>query len=173
MAQAADAGLTLAWEAAAGHADPADIEQTAGRIVRLMEATPKDRYGLNTFAVEALNITLFALGAASKSTPTDEAQGANQVAIDLVGEVDFLLTDEPVPNELLIERVEDEERPPGPLMMNEIDAQWTSISLLDKRDHPDAQALEAVRRLSEIRAAELAAIMPEFALRWREEAARS
>lgn len=107
-----------------------------------MDATPEDQLGLNTYAVEALNITVFALGAASESTPTHEAQAANNVAIDLLGQVDFLLRHDPLEEELLIQREGDEKESPGPLKSGEIEAQRTSIALLGATAWPDLRAIE-------------------------------
>jgi hypothetical protein len=60
----------------------------------------------------------------------------------------------------------------GPLESGEIEAQWRSIALLDKAGPPDLQAIEAVRRLSTVRAAELANVMSQFEARWTEEEGR-
>jgi hypothetical protein len=172
MVEAAEAGGNLAWAAAGGHAATAEVERMATELLQLLDATPEDRLGLSMYAVEALHITVRALQTASTSTPTHEAQAANQVAIDLLGQVDFLLTHNPLDEELLIQRDEDPELPPGPLESGEIEAQWRSIALLDKADRPDPQAIEAVQRLSTVRAAELANVMPQFEARWTEEAGR-
>jgi hypothetical protein len=172
MAEAADTGGNLAWAAAGERAAKADVEQMTTELLQLLDATPDDRLGLSTYAVEALHITVRALQSASTSTPTHEAQAANQVAIDLLGQVDFLLAHNPLDEELLIQRDEDPEPPPGPLESGEIEAQRRSIALLDKVGPPDPQAIEAVRRLSTVRAAELANVMPQFEARWIEEAGR-
>lgn len=142
MAEAAEAGGNLAWAAAGQRAAKAEVEQTTTELIRLLDATPEDPLGLSTYAVEALHVTVLALKTASTSTPTHEAQAANQVAIDLLGQVDFLLPHNPLDEELLIQR-------PG-----------------------DPQAIEAVRRLSTVRAAELVNVIPQFEARWIEEAGR-
>ena len=172
MAEAAEAGGSLAWAAARERAAKAEVEQVTAELLRLLDATPKDRLGLSTYAVEALHITVLALKTTSTSTPTHEAQGANLVAIDLLGEVDSLLAHNPLDEELLIQRDGDPELPPGPLKSGEIEAQWRSIALLEKAGPPDLQAIEAVRRLSRTRATELANVMPQFKARWTEEAGR-
>ena len=173
MAEAAEAGGNLAWAAAGQLAAKAEVEQMTTELIRMLDATPRDPLGLDTYTVEALHITVLALKTASTSAPTHEAQGANLVAIDLLGQVDFLLAHSPLDEELLIQRDEDPELPPGPLESGEIEAQWESIALLDKKDRPDARVIEAVRRLSRTRAAELTKTMPEFARRWTEEQARA
>ena len=61
-------------------------------LLWLLDATPEDRLGLSTYAVEALHITVQAFRSASTSTPTHDAQGANRVAIDLLGQVHFCLS---------------------------------------------------------------------------------
>jgi hypothetical protein len=66
---------------------------------------------------------------------------------------------------VIIEPDDQEEEPPGPLATKEIQAQQTSIVLLDMKGRPDTQAIEAVRRLSQAQAAELVAVMPELARR--------
>jgi hypothetical protein len=172
MAEAAEAGGNLAWAAAGAHAAKAEVEQMITELLRLLDAMPEDQLGLSTYAVEALHITVLALKTASTSTPTHEAQGANQVAIDLLGQVDFLLAHNPLSDELLIQRDGDPELPPGRLESGEIEAQWESIALLETTGPPDLQAIKAVRRLSTVRATELAKIMPQFEARWTEEAGR-
>jgi hypothetical protein len=172
MAEAADAGGNLAWAAAGERAAKAEIEQMTTELLQLLDVTPDDRLGLSTYAVEALHITVRALQTASTSRPTHEAQAANQVAIDLLGQVDFLLAHNPLREKLLIQRDGDPQRPPGPLKAGEIEAHWRSIALLDEVGPPDPHAIEAVRRLSTARAAELANVMPQFEARWTEEAGR-
>ena len=172
MAEAAEAGGNLAWAAAGEHAAKAEVEQMTTELIRLLDATPRHPLGLDTYAVEALHITAWALRTASTSTPTHDAQAANLVAIDLLRQVDFLLAHNLLREELLIQRDEDPELPPGPLELGEIAAQWRSIAVLDKAGPPDLEAIEAARRLSTVRAAELANVMPQFEARWTEEAER-
>ena len=85
----------------------------------------------------------------------------------MAGEVDFILAHSPPEASVVMEL--DDEEPHGPLVTQEIQAQWASIRLLDVGDRPDAQAVAAVRRLSKERAAELAQVMPEFAQREHQE----
>jgi|SRR6266511_1603967 len=107
---------------------------------------------------------VFALEAATNTTPTDRAQAASGGALDLVGQVDFALAHLPLEAPMVVDM--DEEEPPGPLESEEIETQWSSIRLLDVGDRPDAPSIEAVRRLSKVHAAELARVMPEFVRRW-------
>lgn len=115
-------------------------------------------------ATQALNVVVFALEAATNTTPTDRAQAACGGALDLVGQVDFALAHLPLEAPMVVDM--DEEEPPGPLESEEIETQWSSIRLLDVGDRPDAPSIEAVRRLSKVHAAELARVMPEFVRRW-------
>jgi hypothetical protein len=173
IAQAAEAGVALAWNAAAGGTLQPELEQAISDLMQVKEVTPEDRLGLTMMAANALDLTVFALEAASTSTPTDRAQAAGAGAIDLVGQVDFALTHLPLHNQVIIEPDDQEEEPPGPLATKEIQAQQTSIALLDRQDRPDTQAIEAARRLSQTQAAELVEVMPEFVRRWAEDAPES
>jgi hypothetical protein len=56
----------------------------------------------------------------------------------------------------------DDEEPHGPLVTQEIQAQWASLRLLGVGDQLDVQAIGAIRQLSRTRATELARVMPEF-----------
>jgi hypothetical protein len=169
MAEAAQAGVALAWNAAVGRPVQPELEQAITDLMRVMEATPEDRLGLTMMAANALNLAMFALEAAGTSTPTDRAQAAGAGAIDLLGQVDFALASMPLHNQVIIEPDDQEEEPPGPLQTKEIQAQQTSIALLDMQDQPETQAIEAVRRLSQAQAADLVEVMLEFARRWAQD----
>ena len=162
MARAAEVGQVLAWDAAEGRVGP-EIEHVVADLLRLIEQASVDEGRSGVLAGHALNVAVFALEAASGPTPTDRARGACSGGLDLAGEVDFSLAHGP-PMGFVIMEAEDEE-PAGPLVMQEIQAQWASVRLLEVGDRPDAQAVEAVRRLSKARAAGLARVMPEFVRR--------
>jgi len=170
LAEAAEAGVALAWNAAAGRTAQPQLEQAISDLMQVVQATPEDRLGLTMLTADALDLTVFALEAAGTSTPTDRAQAAGAGAIDLVRQVDFALAHMPLQDRVIIEPDNWEEEPSGPLETKEIQAQQTSIALLDMQDRPDTQAIEAVRRLSKAQAAQLVALMPEFARRWSEDA---
>jgi hypothetical protein len=171
LAERAEDGVARAWNAAAGRTVQPELEHAISGLMQVMEATPDDRLGLNMLAVEALHLAVFALEAASTSTPTDRAQAAGAVAVDLVSQVDFALAHLPLQHPVIIETDGQEEEPPGPLATKEIQAQQASIALLDLKDRPDTQAIAAVRRLSKAQAMELLEVIPEFVRRWAEDAA--
>jgi hypothetical protein len=167
MAQGATAaGLALAWSAAEGRVQP-QTEHVVADLLRLIERASDDEASPEVLAAHALDITVFALEAASGPTPTDRAQAACSGGLDLAAQVDFVLAHSPLEVSVFMEP--DEPEPPGPLVTQEIQAQWASIRLLDVGNRPDAQAVAAARRLSKARAAELAWVMPEFVQRERQE----
>ncbi len=167
----AEAGVALAWNATAGGTTQPQLEHAIRGLMQVMEATPDDRLGLNMLAVEALHLSVFALEAASTSTPTDRAQAAGAVAIDLVSQLDFALAYLPLQHPVIIETDgQQEEQPPGPLAAKEIQAQQISIALLDLQDRPDTQAIAALRQRSKAQALELSRVIPEFARRWAQDA---
>jgi hypothetical protein len=170
MAEAAQAGVTLAWNAAAGRPVQPELEHAISDLRQVMEATPDDRLGLNMMAVEALHLSVFALEAAGTPTPTDRAQAAGAVAVDLVSQVDFALAHLPLHNPVIIETDDQQEEPPGPLATKELQAQQTSIALLDLKDRPDTQAIAAVRQLAGAQAMQLSQVIPEFVRRWEQDA---
>ena len=86
-------------------------------------------------------------------------------AVDLLGQVDFLLARPPT-RSLIIEPDEAMEEPPGPLVTKELEAQRTSIALLEMGDRPQRQAIAAVQQLSRAWAAELSKVIPGFARHW-------
>lgn len=162
MARAAEVGLALAWNAAEGRVLP-EIEHVVADLLRLIGQASVDEGRSGVLAGHALNVTVFALEAANGPTPTDRARGACSGGLDLAGEVDFTLAHSPPEGFVTMER--ENEEPDGPLVTQEIQAQWASVRLLDVGYRPDAQAVEAVRRLSKARAAGLARVMPEFVRR--------
>jgi hypothetical protein len=173
MAEPTQAGVALAWNAAAGRTVQPELEQAISDLRQAMEAAREDRFGLKLLAAWAMDLTVFALEAAATSTPPwGAAQAAAAGAIDLLGQVDLALAHLPLQHRVIIEPDDQEEEPHGPLQTKEIQAQQTSIALLDTQDRPDTQAIEAVRRLSKAQAAELVEVMPEFARRWAEDAQR-
>jgi hypothetical protein len=174
IAEPAQAGVALAWNAAAGRTLQPELEQAISDLRQAMEAAPEDRLGRKLLAAWAMDLTVFALEAAATSTlpPWGAAQAAAAGAIDLLGQVDLALGHLPLQHRVIIEPDDGEEEPHGPLQTKEIQAQQTSIALLDMGDRPDTQAIEAVRRLSQAQAAELVEVMPEFARRWTEEVMR-
>jgi hypothetical protein len=171
LAERAEAGMALAWNATAGRTAQPQLEHAISDLLQVLEATPEDRWGLNMLAVEALGLAVFALEVASTSTPTDRAQAAGAVAIDLVSQVDFALAYLPLQHPVIIETDgQQEEQPPGPLAAKEIQAQHASIALLDLQDRPDTQAIAALRQRSKVQAVDLSQVIPEFARRWAEHA---
>lgn len=90
LAERTEDGVALAWNAAQGRTVQPELEHAISGLMQVMEATPEDRLGLNMMAVEALHLAVFALEAASTSTPTDRAQAAGAVAVDLVSQVELL-----------------------------------------------------------------------------------
>lgn len=171
VADTADAGLALAWAAAEGRGVQPELGGEIGRLMHVMEASPD--VGLEILATHALNLTVFALEAAAQPTPTDRAQAAGVGAIDLLGQVDFLLAGPPARNLVFIEPDEGTEEPPGPLATKEIEAQRTSIALLEMGDRPYRRAVAAVQQLSRARAAELSEVLPDFARRWAADASQA
>jgi hypothetical protein len=91
---------------------------------------------------------------------------ADMGAVDLLGQVDFLLARPPTRSLMIIEPDEAMEEPPGPLVAKEIEAQRTSIALLEMGDRPQRQAIAAVQQLSRAWAAELSKVIPGLARRW-------
>jgi hypothetical protein len=174
LAQAAEVGVVLAWNAAAGRTVQPQLEQAISDLRQAVEAAHQDRLGLKLLAAWATDLTVFALEAAATSTlpPWGAAQAAAAGAIDLLGQVDLALAHLPLQQRVIIQPDDGEEDPHGPLQTKEIQAQQTSIALLDMGDRPDTQAIEAVRQRSKARAAELVEVMPEFARRWAEDAQR-
>jgi hypothetical protein len=170
LAEAAEAGVALAWNVAAGRTLQPEPEHAIRGLMQVMEATPDDRSGRNMMAVEALNLSVFALQAAGTPTPTDRAQAAGAVAIDLASQVDFALAHLPLQHPVIIETDDRQEQPPGPLATKEIQAQQTSIALLDMQDRPDPEAIAAVWQLSKAQAMELSQVIPEFVRRWEQDA---
>jgi hypothetical protein len=166
MAQAAQAGPALAWSTAEEQVQP-QTEHVVADLLRLIDLASVDEGRPEVLAGFALNVTVFALEAASGPTPTDRAQAACSGGLDLAAQVDFILAHSPLEAATVMEP--DEQEPPGPLQTQEMQAQWASIRLLDVGDRPDAQAVAAVRRLSKARAGELARVMPEFVHRERQE----
>jgi hypothetical protein len=138
--------------------------------MQVMEATPEERLDLNMMAVEALGLSVFALEAAGTPTPTDRVQAAGAVAIDLLGQVDFVLAHLRLQHRVIIETDDQQEEPPGPLATKEIQAQQISMALLDLKDWPDTQAIAAVRQRSKAQAVELSQVIPEFVWRWEQDA---
>ena len=120
MARAAEVGLALAWNAAEGRVQP-ETEQVVADLLRLINQASVDEGCPEVLAGHALNVTVFALEAASGLTPTDRAQGACSGGLDLAGEVDFILAYSPLEASVVVER--DDEEPHGPLVTQEIQAQ--------------------------------------------------
>lgn len=162
IAQAAEAGLALAWNAAQGRVQP-EAEQVISDLLGVIERASGDERRPEALAAHALDVTVFALEAASGPTPTDRARAAGNGVLDLAGDVDFTLTHMPSDTAVILES-EDEELH-GPLVTREIEAQRTSIRLLDVGDPPNAEAIEGIRRLSKAQASELARVMPQYAQR--------
>jgi hypothetical protein len=159
IAATTESALALAWRAIA---DP-NARSGIIPVIRALTDTIRNASdgGLAELGARAANITLFALQAVHGERGEDWGGMAGAGALELVGEVDFELVMPPtavtLPNQ--------DEIAQGPLEREEIQAQRTSLELLDTSWEPDAQALEAVRRLSRRQAAELGRVLPEFARR--------
>jgi hypothetical protein len=162
IAQAAEAGLALAWNMAEGRLQP-EAEQVVSDLLSIIERASSDEGRPEALAAHAVDLVVFVLEAASGPTPTDRAQAACRGGLDLAGEADFTLAHPPL--EASVGLGTDDEEPHGSLVTQEIEAQRASIRLLDVGDRSDAQAVEAVRRLSKAQAAELARVMSKFAQR--------
>lgn len=162
IAEATEPGLALAWKAAAGLGGRSEIEQAIAALTDAIHHAADD--GLELLGAHAANVTVFALEAVSGSTREGWVRSARVGALDLVQEVDFELA-MPPEAALTLTFSDQDAIPDGPLKRAEIGAQQTSLDLLDVGYAPDAQALEAVRQLSRLRAGELARVLPEFARR--------
>jgi hypothetical protein len=162
IAETTEPGLALAWKAAAGPAGRSEIEQAITALTDAIYNAADD--GFELLGAHAANVTVFALEAVSESTREGWVSLARVGALDLVQEVDFELA-MPPEAALTLTFSDQDAIPDGPLKRAEIGAQQTSLDLLDVGYAPDAQALEAVRRLSRLRAEELARALPEFARR--------
>jgi hypothetical protein len=160
IAELTEPGLALAWKAAAGLGGQAEIEQTIAALTDAIHNASDE--GLEVLGAHAANVTVFALEAVNGSTRDNWMALARRGTLGLVGEVDVELATPPEAAAIFLDQDEVAE---GPLKRAEIRAQRTSLDLLDVGYEPDAQALEAVRRLSRLQAGELARVLPEFARR--------
>jgi hypothetical protein len=159
IAETTEPGLALAWKAAAGLGGRSEIEQAITALTDAIHHAADD--GFEVLGAHAANVTVFALEAVSGSTRAGWVSLARAGTLGLVREVDFELALPPEAARTLTFSDQDE-IPQGPLERAEVGAQRTSLDLLDVGYAPDAQALEAVRRLSRLRAGELARVLPEF-----------
>ncbi len=160
IAETTEPALTVAWKAAAGLGGRSEIEQAIAALTDAIHHAADD--GFEVLGAHAANVTVFALEAVSGSTREGWVSLARAGTLGLVREVDFELA---TPPKTALTFSDQDEIPEGPLERAEIRAQRTSLDLLDVGYEPDAQALEAVRRLSRLQAGELARVLPEFARR--------
>lgn len=160
LAETTTAGLALAWKAAAGPGGRLAIEQAISALTGAIHDAADD--GFELLGAHAANVTVFALEAVRGSTREDWVGMARAGTLDLVREVDFELVAPATAAATVPER---DELPEGPLEGAEIRAQRTSLDLLDAGSSPDPQALDSVRRLSRLRAEDLARLLPEFVRR--------
>jgi hypothetical protein len=115
MAEPTQAGVALAWNAAAGRTVQPELEQAISDLRQAMEAAHQDRLGLKLLAAWAMDLTVFALEAAATSTlpPWGAAQAAAAGAIDLLGQVDLALAHLPLQHRVIIQPDDGEEDPTG------------------------------------------------------------
>lgn len=164
IAETTEPGLALAWKAAAGLGGrpETELEQAIAALTDAIHHAADD--GFEVLGAHGANVTVFALEAVSGSTREGWVSLARTGTLGLVREVDVELA-MPPEAALTLTFSDQDEVPQGPLERAEIGAQRTSLGLLDVGYAPDAQALEAVRRLSRLRAGELARALPEFTRR--------
>ncbi|HEX8858680.1 MAG TPA: hypothetical protein VGC06_06220 [Actinomycetes bacterium] len=159
IAAATESALALVWRTVV------DPESGPGErpVIRALSDAIRNASdeGLEELGARAATVTLLALHAVQGASGENWVGVARAGALDLVGEVDFELA---MPS-TAVTLPDQDEIAPGPLERGEIQAQRASLKLLDTGWEPDAEALEAVQRLSRRQAAELARALPAFARR--------
>lgn len=154
-----EAGLTVAWQAAAGDVDESDAERALGDVTISARTEEAFSHLPEYQAARALNLLSYSLAAAVRPDFIETAKSACAEALEMNANFDFLLT---YPAGFTMKIGPHETPPRGPLEIGEIAAQWETLRLLLERQASKISKIEAVRSFSQERASLIAREMPHI-----------